>query len=535
MTRPASRCSAFGSLPWIARIDAAGLVAAAACLSALLWPQWRGDANMTHGLFLPVLSGILVFESRRDPCPRFLRPGAAQSAGCALLVLASLAGFAAATLYSTALGWDHSLVEFMLCLSLVLALFAAGLALADERVRFVPVNWAAAVAAGLWIFASPPPPGASARLALLLQGDVTRGVVGVLGAVGIAAYQNGNVIEMARASVGVSEACSGVRSLFSCTVAGLFLSAVLVRSPARRALVIALSPVIGLTMNFVRSLFLTLLANAGVDIEGAWHDATGASILVVTTVLVAALALRLHRGEAERPGEPGEGDRPRAGRTALPFVAALCILLPLAAAGALLGGGWREPARTGPDPDLSGLLPAVPPGWSAQTTPDMGQYSDVLRTRNLVERVYTVGTAPGSPHLTLYLAYWRPGQAPVSLVDAHTPDACWPGTGWVQVRERDERSALDISGRRLPPAECRLFALAGRQTHVWFWHLHGGRPLEYVDPMSAVRLLGIAWRHGFGRAEDQLFVRVSSDLTWEQIAAEPALQHFFQNLRPLGL
>lgn len=536
MTRPAPGCSAFSSLPWIARIDAALLVAAAAALSLLLFPQWRGDPNMTHGLFLPVLSAILLFESRRDPDPRFLGRGGRILAGGSLLLAAGLSAFAAALLYSTALGWDHALVDCMLSLSLVLALGAAWLALADRRVRFVPVNWPAAVAALLWIFASPPPPGAAARLALLLQGEVTRGVVGILGAFGVAAYQNGNVIELARTSVGVSEACSGVRSLFSCTVAGLFLSAVLVRGPLRRALVVAVSPAIGLAMNLVRSLLLTLLANGGVDIGGAWHDATGASILVVTTVLVAALALWLRRGDPVR--EPGEGvEQPaaRGGSLALAWTVALALLVPAGVGAALLLPRPDAASQGRLEPDLLALMPAPPPGWTARTTPDMDQYAGVLKTRALAERVYTAGDAPGAPHLTLYLAYWRAGQAPVSLVDAHTPDACWPGTGWVQVRERDERQALGISGRSLPAAECRVFTLAGRQTRVWFWHLHGGKPLAYVDPMSAVRLLGIAWRHGFGKAEDQLFVRVSSDLTWEQIASEPTLRQFFENLRPLGL
>ncbi len=535
MTRPAPGCSAFSSLPWIARIDAALLVAAAAALSGLLYPQWRGDPNLAHGLFLPVLSAILLFESRRDPDPRFLGPGALPLAGGLLLLAAGLSSFAAAVLYSTALGWDHALVDCMLCLSLVLALGAAWLALADRRVGFIPFNWQAAIAALLWIFASPPPPGAAARLALLLQGDVTRGVVGILGAFGIAAYQNGNVIELARTSVGVSEACSGVRSLFSCAVSGLFLSAVLVRSPVRRALVVAVSPAIGLAMNLLRSLLLTLLANGGVDIAGAWHDATGASILVVTTVLVAAFALWLRRGEAGR-GTKKSMETP-AGRAgpALAWAVAIALLLPIGVGGALLASRPRADSQAQPEPDLLALMPAPPPGWTARTTPDMDQYAGILKTRALAERVYTADGAPGSPHLTLYLAYWRRGQAPVSLVDAHTPDACWPGTGWVQERELDERRALGISGRNLPSAECRVFTLAGRQTRVWFWHLHGGRPLAYVDPMSAVRLLGIAWRHGFGKSEDQLFVRVSSDLTWEKIASEPTLRQFFENLRPLGL
>jgi hypothetical protein len=67
-------------------------------------------------------------------------------------------------------------------------------------------------------------------------------------------------------------------------------------------LVVALSPAIGLAMNFLRSLLLTLLANAGVDIEGRWHDLTGASILAGTTILVAAFAFWLHRREAAGAG-----------------------------------------------------------------------------------------------------------------------------------------------------------------------------------------------------------------------------------------
>ena len=123
--------------------------------------------------------------------------------------------------------------------------------LRDRRVRFVPLNWPAGVAVTLWLFAGPPPPGTYARFALLLQGGVTGGVVVDFQRLWLAAYQNGgNVIELARTSVGVGEACSGVQSLISCTVAGLFLSALLVSRPWRRALVVVVSPAIGLAMKF---------------------------------------------------------------------------------------------------------------------------------------------------------------------------------------------------------------------------------------------------------------------------------------------
>jgi hypothetical protein len=133
------------------------------------------------------------------------------------------------------------------------------------------------------------------------------------------------------------------------------------------------------------------------------------------------------------------------------------------------------------------------------------------------------------------LAYWRPGEAPVSLVDAHTPDSCWPGTGWEAKPVPDTRSVLKLGGRMLAPAECRLFALNQFETRVWFWHLYGGRPVVFVDPHSAISLVKLAWHFGLGSQRDQLFVRVSSNRSWDEIAAEPILTRFFENLSPLGL
>jgi exosortase len=534
MKPPAPLCTAFGALPWLAKANGLVLCGGLAAFSALLLPAWRHDDNLSHGIFLPVLAAILAVESRKDASPRFLRPGGGLIAACGVLIVASLASLAAAITYAAALGWTHAMAEFLLAVSLVLALGAAWLAFADARVRFLPFNWAAGVAIVLWIFATPPPPGTYAHLALFLQSEVTHGVVRSLKAFGIAAYQDGNVIGLARTSVGVSEACSGVRSLISCTVAGLFLSTLVVRSPVNRALILVLSPAIGLAMNFFRSLLLTLLANGGVNIEGHWHDITGASILVVTTLLVAVLAFWLHRLEPPVALEPALPP-PVTGRSPLQGMVAAAVLLAAVTATHFVSKTQAFREVSGRTPDLSALLPEAPPGWTEVTTPDLDKYSGILHTHVLAEREYSHGTAPGSAHVTLYLAYWRPGEAPVSLVDAHTPDACWPGSGWEPEPALSERTALDLGGRELAPAEYRLFGRNGSKTHVWFWHLYGGRPIVFVDPYSATRLLGLAWRYGFKPAEDQLFVRVSSDRPWREVASEPALQQFFTNLKPLGL
>ena len=53
---------------------------------------------------------------------------------------------------------------------------------------------------------------------------------------------------MANSTVGVEEACSGVRSLISCVFAGLFFSATLVRQPWARALIVLLAAPLALDL-----------------------------------------------------------------------------------------------------------------------------------------------------------------------------------------------------------------------------------------------------------------------------------------------
>jgi hypothetical protein len=127
------------------------------------------------------------------------------------------------------------------------------------------------------------------------------------------------------------------------------------------------------------------------------------------------------------------------------------------------------------------------------------------------------------------------GQSSVSSVAAHTPDACWPGAGWTAVPDPVKRDTPLVGARTLAPAEYRVFSSGGRPQHVWFWHLFDGRPTTFADPYNLVELFGLAWRYGFRRDGDQLFVRVSSNRPWADFAAEPFLAETFTRLQPLGL
>jgi exosortase/archaeosortase family protein len=412
---------------------------------------------------------------------------------------------------------------------------AAWIGFCDDRVRTIPFGWPAAAAILLWSLAAPLPPGTYARLSSHLQSGVTASVMHALHLLGIAAYRQGNVIELARGSVGVSEACSGVRSLISCTAAGLFFSGILLSRPVHRIILIAASPVIALAMNFVRSFILTFVTSRGISIEGAWHDYTGVGIIAVTSVLLAVLAVWLE-GKTLQPVPEKFIDCPI---TYLPRNHRLLVSVIVFGTGLAAFFIWNTrapPGRAARTPDLATLLPAVPPDWRTIPDPDMRPYVDILRTDLVTSRSYFLPATEGPAlQITIYLAYWKPGQAPVSLVASHTPDACWPGTGWVQSPIPRTHEPLPVGGRMLAEAECRLFVNNDYPQRVWFWHLYGGHPLTYEDPYSFRRLLGLAFRYGFQHDQDQLFVRVSSNRPWQEVASQPIVQKLFENLRPLGL
>ncbi len=523
-----------------AKANTAALAVLAIALCLFLLPGWTGDPDISHGLLMPFVFILLLWQSRSSGPRRFLHGGPRTTAAAAGLAGAALAVFILGGIYAAALEWTNALVAVLLATSLSLVLGAALVTFADERVRWIPFNWTSLVAVALWPLCSPMPPGTYSRLTDALQLGISHSVVHTLHLLGILADGRGNVILLAHATVGVEEACSGVRSLVSCVFVGFFLSASLLSRWPSRLFLIAVSAPLALGMNFVRSLTLTLLANSGVSISGFWHDMTGYAVLALTSALMAGLALFLGRGARNRPagdehaspnGEFSPTRRPRAAQALLSAaLAALCGLW------AFFYLNCRPSSLPDPSaPDLWAVIPDAPPGWAVTATPDLYQFSGVLQTKALAQRIYRRDGPRGPAEVIIYAAYWSPGQAPVSLVETHTPDACWPGTGWAPLPLPQSREALEAGGRTLPPAECRLFSGNGEPQYIWFWHFYDGQLVRYINPYSLKRLLHIALSYGFQHDGPQLFVRISSNRPWSELQDDPLMTQFFARTLQLGL
>jgi len=503
-----------------------------------LAPQWRHNPDLQHGWFTPLIFVLLIHEARVRGTQRFLPPGPLAVGAIGAFLIAGLFLLIAGGLYMAALEWTHALVATMLTGALGALLAATWIACSFNSVRLVPFNWPAGVAILLWLLSSPLPPGTYGTLTHGLQTTVTEAVLATLHLLGIAAVRHGNIIQLTNVSVGVEEACSGVRSLISCVYAGFFFSATLVRRPGARMLVLLLAAPLAVLMNLLRSLTLTLLAHQGVEIAGVWHDATGFAILGVTAALLAGLASWLNRNA------PPVVEKSRQHKTASHAFSRVAGAQPLVAAGLVLAVGVAvlfilntRPANTPgrPAPDLAAVLPAQYEGWTVTASGDLAQFAAQLQTDRLVQTTYNRPIPHGRLEITVYLAYWPVGQTPVSFVAAHTPDACWPGSGWTARPVASPRMPLSIGGRKLDDAEYRQFTQDVFLQHVWYWHLYNGRVIHPEGARSPRQLLLLAFKYGFHREGEQLFVRVSSNQPWDVIATEPLLQEIFARLAQLGL
>ena len=103
----------------------------------------------------------------------------------------------------------------------------------------------------------------------------------ILGWIGIPAMQHGNVIELTTGSVGIDEACSGIRSLQATLMLSLFFGEFYRLTNRRRIACVLAGFGLALVCNLGRMLLLTwVAARRGEQAIAGWHDPAGVSILV---------------------------------------------------------------------------------------------------------------------------------------------------------------------------------------------------------------------------------------------------------------
>ena len=187
-----------------------------------------------------------------------------------------------------------------MCLSLGIALFlSANLLYAGGRRTFRHFVFPLV----FFFLAVPIPKIVWNPIVFSLQSMITWLNVETLNLMGIPAMKVGHVIQLPRCTVGVDEACSGIRSLQSSLMAALFVGDLMLRRPGSRVVFLVAGLVLAVIGNFLRSLYLSLTANRlGPEGLKAVHDTAGWSVLIFTAAGVVALAWWFTRKEDRLQG-----------------------------------------------------------------------------------------------------------------------------------------------------------------------------------------------------------------------------------------
>jgi exosortase len=240
---------------------------------AFLAQDWWTDPNFSHGFFVPLFSGYLIWQHRHRLARLVPEPS--------WLGLAAIA-FALGVLVLGSLGAELFLSRASFVLLLAgLIVFYAGWGV----FRAVSFEWA------VLFLAIPIPTIVMNGITLPLQFVASDLGSAFLSLVGVPVLRQGNIIQLATMNLEVAEACSGIRSLISlitlAVIYGYFLES---RTSLRIALVLAAIP-IAVFANATRIMAtgLTGLYWSPDKAQGFFHEFSGWVIFLLALSMLFAV------------------------------------------------------------------------------------------------------------------------------------------------------------------------------------------------------------------------------------------------------
>ncbi len=309
--------------------------------------HWGGESYYSFGWFVPFAAGYLAYRRFQDDCPR--------------------------------LETSPSRFNFAVIIVMVLVLFLIPLRLLSEvnpmwRIPFnlqgllmifgtLVLTWGLGGRRFLLHFSFPiiflvtmlPWPF---RIELYIIQSFTEKVVEfsvqILHFLGYPAVVHGNTIHVGDQSVGVDDACSGIRSFQALGMAALFLGDLFRMSIWRRVVLCILAAGVTFIFNSLRSLALTLIVlKSGHEAYEEWHDPVGTITFIISILVIFGLTELVNIGakgikDASNKAKPPAFNPPKWAFVGLP----LCVLL----CGLIVEGWFR----------YKEMKVEVPPQWTIQ-------------------------------------------------------------------------------------------------------------------------------------------------------------------------
>lgn len=388
-----------------------------------LFSRWAGTEDYSHGIFVPFISGYLIWQSRH----RLSQVSREKSwLGLAVIALGLM-------LYVVG-----ELSTLFIVLHFSLWMVIVGLAITLLGIRGAKVI---AFPLGYLLTAIPLPMFFYVDLSSRLQLWSSSLGVGCLQLVGVMAFREGNVIDLGPVQLQVVEACSGIRYLLPLTSLAL-LCAYLFKDRMWKRVVLVLSSIpISILINGFRigtiGVLVELYGKGAA--EGFYHLFEGWVIFMASFGLLIMEVALLGRLGASVPWKPWSerltwrnqeadtscevGLKSPRGSILSPGPAYLCsvaLFAPFMILSTMFMDREEIPPLRAPFVDF----PMQINGWRGEPFPLEQQYIDTLRFDDYVLADYLLDT---QHHVNFYAVYYRSQRKGQS---AHSPQSCLPGGGW---------------------------------------------------------------------------------------------------------
>ena len=245
---------------------------------------WGADQNYSHGFFVPLIAGYLVW--RKQEALRAVTVQPSSWGGLLLLLgLFALVGGQAIIIVGGSRG-----ALFLQGVSLILVLAGLVLLLAGRGILRI-----LAFPLGYLLLMLPLPEGLATLVTLPLQHYATQVTSAALHFLAIPALREGHLIVLPSMTLGVTEACSGIRSLLTLLTGAVALSYVTLPQWWQRLVLIGSVVPITLVTNAMRVTGTGLLAHfvGSAAAEGFVHGFAGWVLLLVASVCLYAEVLCL--------------------------------------------------------------------------------------------------------------------------------------------------------------------------------------------------------------------------------------------------
>lgn len=438
-------------------------------LLSQLQSEWSINPQYSYGFGVPLLSLYLILKS-----PRFVpslqgrvSPAWYFTLAFLLALMLPIRLFQEANPDWRLVSWAYTIV----IVSVTLLLICAEGGFPALKITWLPVCF-------ILIAVPWPTPIEQFFIQGLMRG-VASITVEIVNLLGIPAAQSGNLIELQNGVVGVSEACSGVRSFQATMMASIFLGHLGRFTTLGRFVLPGFGVLMALSLNVARTFFLTwITARQGDAIFKKWHDPAGFIVLGFSVAGLWLLSSWMEKRPKWLAVSSGASTIAANSSNSISPITTFrfrnlptCLPLP-SMVGAL---GWILCVEVATESwyrvHESKLQPPVT--WDVNWPKSAPGFKlvEIAEESRLLLRHSSGSTAEwlNPSRNTRWIAnnlVWKPGRTAAQLARNHTPESCLPAGGLKLVQTVGIRS-FKVGGASLPFTKL-LFESRGAPCQVYF-------------------------------------------------------------------